>query len=151
MKTRTPKLAGGALLASALALIAAPLALAQQETVNDYVRRMIDGFSGPGETLVDAIRLEELEIDDSTEFVFDIDPDKTYFVYSACDDDCYDIDLYAHDADEELVDVDDEDDATPVMMILPGESGDEVHIVIELVECDTETCLVGVGLYEAEE
>jgi hypothetical protein len=36
-------------------------------------------------------------------------------------------------------------------MILPGQSGDELHVIVELVDCDTETCVVGVGLYEATE
>jgi hypothetical protein len=147
MKMNKPVLA----CAVAVAAIAAPFALAQQETINDYVRSMVVGFADVDETLVSDIQLEELEIDASTEFVFDIDPEKTYFVYSACDDDCFDIDLYGQDADEELVDADDEDDATPVLMILPGQSGDELHVIVELVDCETETCVVGVGLYEATE
>lgn len=126
-------------------------ASAQDLTVNEYVREMVDGFADVNETLVGDIQLEELEIDASTEFVFDIDPDKTYYVYSACDDDCFDIDLYGHDADEDLVDADDEDSATPVLMVMPGASGDELHVIVELVDCVTETCVVGVGLYEAED
>jgi len=145
MKIKTPLLA----CAVALAAITAPFAVAQQDTINDYVRAMVDGFADVDETLVGDIQLEELEIDSSAEFVFDIDPEKTYFVYSACDDDCFDIDLYGQDADEDLVDADDEDDATPVLMILPGQSGEELHVIVELVDCETETCVVGVGLYEA--
>jgi hypothetical protein len=147
MKMNKPLLA----CAAALAAVTAPFAVAQQDTINDYVRAMVDGFADVDETLVGDIQLEELKIDASTEFVFDIDPEKTYFVYSACDDDCFDIDLYGHDADEELVDADDEDDANPILMILPGQSGDELHVIVELVDCDTETCVVGVGLYEATE
>ena len=106
MKIKTPLLA----CAVALAAVTAPFAVAQQDTINDYVRAMVDGFADVDETLVGDIQLEELEIDASAEFVFDIDPEKTYFVYSACDDDCFDIDLYGQDADEDLVDADDEDD-----------------------------------------
>jgi hypothetical protein len=112
---------------------------------------MVDGFADVDETLVGDIQLEELEIDASAEFVFDIDPEKTYFVYSACDDDCFDIDLYGQDADEDLVDADDEDDATPILVVMPGASGDELHVIVELVDCETETCVVGVGLYEADD
>jgi len=126
-------------------------ASAQDQTINDYVRGLVDFMSDVDETLVGDIQVEELEIDQSTEFVFDIDPEKMYFVYGACDDDCYDIDLLAQDADEGLVNADEEDDATPVMGILPGESGDQLHIVVTLVDCETETCVVGVGLYEAAE
>jgi len=147
MKMKLPLLAG----AAALASIAAPFALAQQETVNDYVRSLVAFMSDVDETLVGDVEVEELEIDESTEFVFDIDPEKMYFVYGACDDDCFDIDLLAHDADEGPINADEEDDATPVMGILPGESGDELHIVVTLVDCETETCVVGVGLYEAAE
>ena len=147
MKIKTPWLA----CAVALAAVTAPFAVAQQGTINDYVRAMVDGFADVDETLVGDIQLEELEIDASTEFVFDIDPEKTYFVYSACDEDCFDIDLYGHDADEELVDADDEDDATPILVVMPGASGDELHVIVELVDCETETCVVGVGLYEAND
>ena len=147
MKIKTPWLA----CAIALAAVTAPFAVAQQGTINDYVRAMVDGFADVDETLVGDIQLEELEIDASTEFVFDIDPEKTYFVYSACDDDCFDIDLYGHDADEELVDADDEDDATPILVVMPGASGDELHVIVGLVDCETETCVVGVGLYEADD
>ena len=147
MKIKTPWLA----CAVALAAVTAPFAVAQQGTINDYVRAMVDGFADVDETLVGDIQLEELEIDASTEFVFDIDPKKTYFVYSACDEDCFDIDLYGHDADEELVDADDEDDATPILVAMPGASGDELHVIVELVDCETETCVVGVGLYEADD
>lgn len=137
--------------AAGLASIAAPFALAQEQTINDYVRAMVDGFAAPEERLIGDVKLEELEIDDSVEFVFEIDPEATYYVYGACDDDCFDIDLFAHDADEGPLDGDDEDDATPVLMIMPGESGDELHVVVQLIDCETETCVVGVGLYEADE
>ena len=128
MKIKTPWLA----CAVALAAVTAPFAVAQQGTINDYVRAMVDGFADVDETLVGDIQLEELEIDASAEFVFDID-------------------LYGHDADEELVDADDEDDATPILVVMPGASGDELHVIVELVDCETETCVVGVGLYEADD
>lgn len=138
-------------LAGAILFAGMGVASAQQQSVNDYVRAMVEDFADPEEVLVDDVQLAELEVDESTEFVFEIDPDRTYYVYSACDDDCSDIDLYAHDADEAAVDADEEEDATPIMIILPGESGDELHVVVQLVDCATETCVVGVGLYaEAE-
>ena len=34
---------------------------------------------------------------------------------------------------------------------MPGASGDELHVIVELVDCETETCVVGVGLYEADD
>ena len=145
MKLMTRALAGAILFAGMGA------ASAQQQSVNDYVRALVEDFADPAEILVDDIQLEELEVDESTEFVFEIDPDRTYYVYSACDDDCSDIDLYAHDADETAVDADEEDDATPIMIILPGESGDELHVQVQLVDCATETCVVGVGLYAEPE
>ena len=73
MKMNKPLLA----CAAALAAVTAPFAVAQQDTINDYVRAMVDGFADVDETLVGDIQLEELKIDASTEFVFDIDPEKT--------------------------------------------------------------------------
>lgn len=134
-------------LAGAILFAGMGAASAQQQSVNAYVRAMVEDFADPAEILVDDIQLEELKVGQSTEWVFEIDPDTTYYVYGACDDDCSDIDLYAHDADEAEVDADEEDDATPIMIILPGESGDELHVVAQLVDCATETCVVGVGVY----
>jgi len=37
-----------------------------------------------------------------------------------------------------------------MLLILPGESGRALHVVISLNECDTETCVVGFGVYEAD-
>lgn len=135
--------------AAMLAVCVAPLALAQQDTINDHVRDMIEEMAGADSQLVGEIRLDELEPDGSAEFIFNVDPEKMYFVYGACDDDCYDIDLFAHDASEAAIDADEEEDAAPYLMILPGDAADELHVVIGLAECETDTCVVGVGLYEA--
>ncbi len=145
MTIKQPILAG----VSVLTFCAAPLALAQQGTINDYVRGTIAEMAGVDSRLIGEIRLDELELDESAEFVFDIDPEKMYFVYGACDDDCYDIDLYAHDASEEAIDADEEEDAAPYLVIMPGAAADELHVVVGLADCETDTCVVGVGLYEA--
>lgn len=138
-------------MACAAALTLSGVAIAQEQTISGYVRMLITETADAGEMLVDDIQIEELEEDGSTEFYFDIDPDKTYFVYGACDDDCSDIDLEAHDADEAFVDSDTEDDDAPMLTILPGESGDELHVVVSLSACETDVCVVGVGLYETGE
>jgi hypothetical protein len=135
-------------LAGAILLTGVGVASAEQKTINEYVRDMIEAIAGDDDILVDQIRRKEIDDASSAEFIFDIDPDKAYFVYSACDDDCSDIDLAAHDADEDEVDSDDADDDTPVLIISPGSSGDEVHVVVDMIDCDADSCVVGVGLYE---
>jgi len=135
------------LFAGAAALALCGVAAAQEQTINDYVRSLVEGRANPDETLID-LQLEEVEAGDSVELFFDIDPDATYFVYGACDGDCSDLDLSAHDADDLPVDDDDEDDDSPMLLIISGESGDELHVVVDLVDCEAETCVVGVGVYE---
>ena len=140
----------GLVAAGAAALALTGVAVAQQ-TINDYVRELVEMSPDDGETLIDDIRLTELDVYDSDEFIFDIDPEKTYYVYGACDDDCSDIDLEAHDEDEVWVDSDDESDDVPMLIIMPGESGEELHVVVSLEDCDVDTCVVGVGVYEVDE
>lgn len=138
--------------ASALAIGLAGAAIAQEQTINDYVRGLVGELSDPAnEDLVSDIQLAELESEESFDITYDLDPEKSYFVYAACDDDCYDIDLTGVDLDKEVVDSDDEDDAVPILMILPGESGSSLTVTVEMMDCETDVCVVGVGLYEVAE
>lgn len=145
------KLAGKIGLASALALAIAGVAVAQDRTINDYVRDLVAGRADPGERLVGDIELSEIGESEYFDVSFTIDPAKTYFVYASCDDDCTDIDMLAVGSNGEEVDGDYEDDAEPLLMILPGEAGDELHVGVDMMACATEVCVIGIGLYEVEE
>lgn len=141
----------GILAASVVALVAAGVAVAQDLTINEYVVQLVEERADPGETLVGDIIFDEIPEGESATYTFNINPRKSYFVYGACDDDCYDIDLLGEDRDGELVDLDDEDDDIPLLIIMPGETGRSLTVTLDMAGCDTDVCVYGIGLYEVEE
>lgn len=144
MKTRV--LAGLA----AMALATAAPAFPQTQTIEDYVRSLITDNVDPDEHLVGRIETRELEEGDETWLVYNLDPEKFYFVYGACDDDCADLDLVAEDANSEIIDSDEEGDDAPVLLILPGSAGNKLHIRATMSSCEEDVCVLAVGVYEQE-
>jgi len=132
---------------SAITLFGVSAAIAQ-DSVNDHVRSLISDRARENRILVGAIQTVGLAGGGSTEFFFDIDPAKSYTVYGACDDACSDVDLEAHDENEDFVGLDSEEDDRPLIYVAPGASGEELHVVIDLVDCAAARCVVGVGVYE---
>lgn len=139
------------LAASVAAIVATGVAVAQDLTINEYVVQLVEERADPGETLVGDIIFDEIPEGESATYTFNINPRKSYFVYGACDDDCYDIDLLGEDRDGDLVDLDDEDDDIPLLIILPGETGRSLTVTLDMAGCDTDVCVYGIGLYEVEE
>lgn len=129
-------------------LACAGAAMAQERTINDHVREQVSAMADPAEKLVGEIRLAELSMVDEVEFVFEIDPDKEYAVYGACDDDCFDLDLTAYDNNGANLAEDLEEDEFPILFIEPHIAGDHLHVVAFMADCETEVCVLGVGLYE---
>lgn len=120
---------------------------AAQDMIADAVRDNIRDLAGDGEKLVGKIEIAELEPYDYVEFVIPIYPAKLYYVYGACDEECYSVGLSAHNVQKR--DIDDEAGEEPGLIIGRGESGNELHVVIELEDCGTDMCYVGFGVYEA--
>lgn len=133
-----------------MALLAAAPAFPQPQTIEDYVRGLITENAEPDETLIGGVQIHELEEGDDAEISYQLDPEKMYVVYGACDDDCSDFDLVAEDGDGDWVDSDEEDDDAPVLMILPGEAGDQLTVRVHMSACDADVCVFGVGLYESD-
>ncbi len=138
----------GIFAAAFVALAATGVANAQGQTINEYVVEMVAERADPGETLVGDIIFDEIPEGESATYTFNINPRKSYFVYGACDDDCYDIDLFGENDDGELVDLDEEDDDIPLLIILPGDSGRKLTVTLDMAGCDTDVCVYGIGLYE---
>ena len=135
---------------AAMALAVTAPAFPQTQTIEDYVRSLITENVDPDEHLVGRIETRELEEGDETWLVYNLDPEKFYFVYGACDDDCGDLDLVAEDAEGEMVDSDEESDDAPVLLILPGDTGDTLHIRATMGNCEVDVCVLAVGVYEQE-
>jgi hypothetical protein len=141
----------GILAASVAALVATGVAVAQDLTINEYVVQMVAERADPGETLIGDIVFDEIEEGESATYTFKLNPRKSYFVYAACDDDCSDIDLFGEDNDGDVVDLDDEDDDIPLLLVLPGESGRSLTVTLDMAACDTDVCVYAIGLYEFED
>jgi hypothetical protein len=137
-----------------LALVAAGMlfpgaARAQEQTINAYVRALVEEAVDPGfETLVGEIQLEEIAEFDVYQVAYAIDPAKQYHVYAACDDDCLDIDLTAYGSDGAEIQSDDAADAMPMLIISPYEAGNRLIVELEMSQCDADVCVFGIGLYE---
>ena len=129
----------------------AGVAAAQDLTINEYVVQMVAERADAGETLVGDIVFDEIEEGESASHTFRINPRKSYFVYAACDDDCGDIDLFGENDDGDVVDVDEEDDDIPLLLVLPGESGRSLTVTLDMAACDTDVCVYAIGLYEVED
>jgi hypothetical protein len=118
-------------------------------TIDDYVRERVAAASDAGEVLVGDIMIDAMAAGESREYDFTIDPKKKYWVYGACDTDCGDIDLFASDASGEVINQDIEDDAGPILLIGAGDAGRTLTVSIDMIDCDTDVCVAGVGVYEA--
>ena len=141
----------GMIAACVAALAPAGVAAAQDLTINEYVVQMVAERADAGETLVGDIVFDEIEEGESASHTFRINPRKSYFVYAACDDDCGDIDLFGENDDGDVVDVDEEDDDIPLLLVLPGESGRSLTVTLDMAACDTDVCVYAIGLYEVED
>lgn len=120
----------------------------EERTINDYVRGLVEAMSDSGEERVGEIMMGEIGEDQSLEYTFSIDPQATYWVYGACDEDCSDIDLAASDGSGRMVDEDIGPDDAPVLLIKPGSAGRRLAVSITMASCETEVCVTGVGLYQ---
>ena len=141
----------GMIAACVAALATAGVAAAQDLTINEYVVQMVAERADAGETLVGDIVFDEIEEGESASHTFRINPRKSYFVYAACDDDCGDLDLFGENDDGDVVDVDEEDDDIPLLLVLPGESGRSLTVTLDMAACDTDVCVYAIGLYEVED
>ncbi|MEQ1780800.1 MAG: hypothetical protein ABMA14_05535 [Hyphomonadaceae bacterium] len=139
----------GALIGAAF-LLAAGAASGQQVTIGDHVADLVKQRAKPTEKMVGDVGIAELGESEISEFVFRIDPGKTYYVRGACDDDCPDIDLQAFNAAGDSVGEDAQPNELPEIQIPAGKSGAELHVIISVETCLQETCVSGVGLFQTE-
>ncbi len=138
-------------LAAGIAAVAtAGAAAAQDLTINEYIRGLLADMTDGGSTLVGEIAFNEIEEGESASHTFTLDPAKAYMVYAACDDDCFHLDMLGEDADGAWVDEDLAEDDVPILIVLPGESGDSLTVTVEMAACAADTCVYGIGLYKTE-
>jgi hypothetical protein len=125
-------------------------AASAQETTSDHVSHAVKALAQKNETLVGAVQIAEIGEDEISDFTFQIDPGKTYYIRGACDDDCSDIDLEAFNAAGASVGEDTSPNELPQIQIPAGKSGAEIHINVTMVTCNAEICVTGVGLFQSK-
>ncbi|MEQ1784371.1 MAG: hypothetical protein ABMA14_23710 [Hyphomonadaceae bacterium] len=130
-------------------LLAMGAATAQQITISDHVSDVVKQRAEKNDKLIGKVEIAEIGEDEISEFVFHIDPGKTYFIRGACDDDCADIDLGAYDAAGASVGEDVWPNELPRIEVPAGKSGAEVHVIVRMETCLAETCVAGVGLFQS--
>ena len=144
MKSMLGALAGAAL------LLATGAASGQQAATNEHVADLVKQRAKDAEKIVGDVDIAELGEGEISEFVFQIDPGKTYYVRGACDNDCLDIDLQAFNAAGGSVGEDVSPNELPEIQIPAGKSGAELHVIISVETCLQETCVSGVGLFQTK-
>lgn len=137
----------GAVVGAALLLVMG--AAYAQETTSDHVSHAVKALAQKNETLVGSVETAEIGEDEISEFVFPIDPGKTYYILGVCDDDCSDIDLEAFNAAGASVGEDASPTELPQIHIPAGKSGAEIHVIVTMVTCNAEICVTGVGLFQS--
>ena len=88
---------------------------------------------------------------DTGETTFQPAVGKMYFVYGLCDANCTNIDIELSDSNDRWFSERDQRlDATPVVSIPSADSPREIGITLEMVDCKTVTCKMGIGIYSVE-
>lgn len=139
----------------ALALALSGAASAQDQTIDDYVRGRVFSIAQQVANSKDVdlvqvgdIMLGEIAKGQTLKYTFAIDPDKPYAVVGTCDSDCMDIDLLASDVSGKTVAEDPWSDPEAAILIYAGDAGSNLTVTVEMMLCDTDVCVVGVGLYQ---
>jgi hypothetical protein len=130
-------------------LLAAPLAIAGPPDIKAHIRQLVINRAHDGERLIDEVKLGAIEEDDDASFTFQINPNKIYWVYAACDDDCDDIDLEGSNQNGDTVDHAETSNDEPSLWIGPGQSGRKLTVKITMSRCEDDLCGFGIGLFEA--
>lgn len=88
-----------------------------------------------------------------------IDPDKDYLLLGACNDQCWDLDLEAMDAEGHPLDLSKDSEVAvrfaieeePVLLLKAGRAGNALGVKVIMSDCQDDPCLWGVGVFEAME
>lgn len=115
---------------------------------SDYVISALSEVSA-GAELIGNIIVDEIPQGGSIEYVLSINEGGAYAIYGTCDVDCSDIDLHVHDTDGELMFEDTASDDVPQLDFY-ADRGGAFRVTIDMVSCQTETCIFGMGLYLLE-
>jgi len=125
----------------------APSAIAAQQDDNPIVRQLVARLAAPARTLQDSgftmvegvALLGSLRARTYEDKTLRLEAGRQYIVVGVCDDDCGDMDLNASDPSGQEIASDTEDDAMPVLAIVPERSGDYTFRV-QMYDCAVEPC-----------
>lgn len=140
--------AGGALLLAATLL--APEAVSAQgrweRQVRDQLKRAGRVLEDRGFELTHDVYTGSLRDDESESLTLTLRGGNDYALVGVCDEDCRDIDLRLYDLDGEEVDIDIEDDDTPIVQVSASSTG-KYRLRVIMASCSTSPCFYGVGTF----
>jgi hypothetical protein len=123
------------------------------------IRKMIDLVAPSGDR-IGAVQFGELPAGGVTSVSFDGDQLHEYYFNATCDDDCVNLNIAVLDAAGVELDVDDADDAAPVLQIMadrtaPGAEEGKANprpmtIEVRMIACKTATCAYGLAITRTE-
>ncbi len=151
------------IIAGALALVlqampasAGPLTIASRKEI-DRLLNVVASYPAMGETQYFSMKTGEV-------FTVPFTADATieYYINAICDDDCANVDIAAIEADGTEADVDDADDASPVLNLQASEYRSPIDkptgkpqrpltIEIRMKACNTDVCTLGLRIAQVED
>ncbi|MDP3738108.1 MAG: hypothetical protein Q8R02_12005 [Hyphomonadaceae bacterium] len=148
-----------ALVATSAGLTGAAYAGKLTKAAEAEIRKMIDIVAPSGDR-IGAIQYGELSTGGMASISFEGDQLHEYYFNATCDDDCGDLNLAVLDAAGVELDVDDADDAAPVVEVLadrtaPGADEDKANprpmtIEVRMIACKAATCAYGFAVTRTE-
>jgi hypothetical protein len=143
----------GRLICAAVGTLAlAPQPIAAQGYTLSAVHQSLEDFAKEEGVLdrVGAVMDRELRPGAKAEFVFTIDPAKSYRVLGVCDLNCDDLEIAVSDsATGEILHEDEERDSFPVIDIDPG-AARRIDISVTMADCSDSECIFAAGLYRVD-
>ena len=85
-------------------LLSSGAATAQQAALHEKIRTLVAENADQDEHLIGEIKTGRIDDGDTADLIFTVAPGKTYWLYGACDDDCYNLDLEGLDEDGNSLD-----------------------------------------------
>jgi hypothetical protein len=148
-----------ALVAAGVGLTGAAYAGKLTKAAEAEIRKMIDIVAPSGDR-IGAIRYGELAAGGVASIAFEGDQLHEYYFNAICDDDCSNLNLAVMDAAGVELDVDDADDAAPVLEVIadrtaPGADEDKVNprpmtIEVRMIACKAASCSYGLAITRTE-
>ncbi len=93
-----------------------------------------------------ASHIDTIRPSQSDTTTFDVTVGTTYQIFSVCDTDCNDVDIFVYNSSGQKIAQDILDDDIPIVTITPT-ANDRLRIETKMYNCDASYCYYGVGVF----